>query len=258
MASESNERPDWFWELAVAMNAAFKGLLGSMGESGHICASVEPTPGEVDTEAGWESTVDRLSELVGPHVIDGDVVVVADKVTSAGLGRVGPRRVLADPDPKTVPAHRLPEIAAAWSKELGYQVTEQHLLLADEFGTDQATLGTDDPNLRALEIAAAVKRDHGVAVDVIISDTDTGIDTRTPIIGTLTIGASPIGATAGVNLYEAMRCAVAAEFARGHGRRIPAVVCRPAQRRAGRPNVGAERAYPGFLDASREGALTHA
>ncbi|WP_431783451.1 hypothetical protein [Streptomyces chumphonensis] len=256
--TDRNERPDWFWELAVATNAAFKGLLGSMGESGHICASVEPAPGEVDTEAGWTPTVNRLSELAGPHLVEGDVVVVADKVVAAGLGRVGPRAVLAEPDPKTVPGDRLPALAADWGERLGFPVTAQHLLLADEFGPEHSTLGTDEPNARCAELAAALRAEHGVNVDVIISDTDTGLDTRTPIIGTITIGATPIGATGGVNLYEAMRCAVAAEFARGHGRRIPAVICRPAERRAGRPAVGTERAYRGFLDAAREGALTHA
>ncbi|MBS2964825.1 hypothetical protein KGA66_17340 [Actinocrinis puniceicyclus] len=251
------QRPDWFWELAIAVNAAFKGLLGSMGESGHICASTEAVEGEVDVDAGWEAALARLCALTGLAVHDGDVVVVADKVVSAALGRIGPRGVLAEPDPKTVPAHRLPALAAEWSARLGFEVTAQHLLLADEFRADQATLGTDDPNARCAQIAAALRQAHGVAVDVVISDTDTGLDTRTPIIGTLTIGATPIGATAGVNLYEAMRCATAAEFVRGHHRMIPVVVCRPARRRAVRPGMSEER-YPGFLDAGREKGLTHA
>lgn len=252
------KRSEEFWEIAIAMNAAIKGLLGSMGESGHICASVDPVSGEIDTAAGWESTLAQIADLVSGQVRAGDVVVVADKVIAAGLLRVGPREVLSDPDPKTVGGDRLPELARRWSAELGFEVTAQHLLLADEFGADGSTLGTDDPNLRALQIAEAVRERSGVSVDVVISDTDTGLDTRTPIIGTLTIGATPIGATAGVNLYEAMRCAVAAEFARGHFRRIPTVLCRPAQRRAGRERVGAERAYTGFLDAGREEGLAHA
>ena len=234
-----------------------KGLLGSMGESGHICASVEPTAGEVDTSAGWPATLAGWSRT-GPAVRAGDVVVVADKVVAAGLQRIGPRTVLSDPDPKTVPAAEMPELAGRWATELGFEVTPQHLLLADEFGTDQSTLGTDDPNGRAAEIAAAIGRRGGHRVDVIVSDTDTGLDTRTPIIGTVTFGATPIGATAGVNFYEAMRCAVAAEFARGHVRQIPVVVCRPAQRRAGRPGLGEPRDYGGFLAAARETALAHA
>jgi len=256
--AEADGRPDWFWELAIAANAVVKGLLGSLGQSGHICASVDPRAGEVDTAAGWAATLERLVELAAPAVQAGDVVVVADKVVAAGLQRVGPRRVLSDPDPKTVPADRMPELASRWTGELGFEVTPQHLLLADELGTDRSTLGTDDPNGRAAEIAAAVADRAGLAVDAIISDTDTGLDTRTPLIGTVTLGATPIGATAGVNLYEAMRCAVAAEFARGHVKRIPVVVCRPAQRRAGRPGVGRPRDYAGFLAAAREPGLAHA
>ena len=40
--AEPDERPDWFWELAIATNAVVKGVLGSLGQSGHICASVDP------------------------------------------------------------------------------------------------------------------------------------------------------------------------------------------------------------------------
>jgi hypothetical protein len=258
MAADPQDRPDWFWELAVAVNAAFKGLLGSVGESGHICASVVPGHGEIDTAAGWDATVGQLIELVGPDLRDGDVMVVADKVVAAALGRVGPRRVLTDPDPKTTPGSELDSLAERWTGELGFTVTAQHLLLADEFGTSESTLGTDDPNTRAAQLAAAAKRTTGVTADAIISDTDTGLDTRMPIIGTLTIGATPLGATAGVNLYEAMRCAVAAEFCRGHGRRIPVVICRPALRRADRPRIGQSRDYAGFLDAAQEKSLTHA
>ena len=257
-AGRPPQRSEEFWELAIAMNAAIKGLLGSMGESGHICASVDAVGGEIDTALGWDTALAQIADLVSGRAHAGDVVVVADKVVASGLGRVGPRAVLEDPDPKTVSGDLLPDLATRWSKELGFEVSAQHLLLADEFGTDQSTLGTDDPNRRALEIAEAVLSRSGAKVDVVISDTDTGLDTRTPIIGTVTIGATPIGATAGVNLYEAMRCAVAAEFARGHFRRIPAVLCRPAQRRAGRPRVGDMRAYPGFLDAEREEGIAHA
>jgi hypothetical protein len=258
MLSDPGDRPEWFWELAVAMNAAVKGLLGSMGESGHICASVDPVVGYVETSGGWAQTLATLVERTAPEVRPGDVVVVADKVVAAGLGRVGPRAVLHEPDPKTVPNSELPALAARWAETLGFAVSPLHLLLADEFGTEQSTLGTDDPNGRCAELADAIAQSCGSRVDVIISDTDTGLDTRTPIIGTVTFGATPIGATAGVNFYEAMRCAVAAEFARGHARQIPVVLCRPAQRRAVRPGLGAHRGYDGFLAAAREKALAHA
>jgi hypothetical protein len=138
---------------------------------------------------------------------------------------------------------------------LGFEVDPVHLLLADEYGNDRSVLGADDHNRRSSELAAAILEVTGVHVDVVISDTDTGIDTQTFLIGTLTIAATPLGATAGVTVYEAMRCAVAAEFTRGHTRRIPVVRCVPADRRRGRARIGLARSYPGVIDAFREGGL---
>ena len=89
-------------------------------------------------------------------------------------------------------------------------------------------------------------------VDVIISDTDTGLDVRSPLIGCITIAATPLGATAGVNLYEAMRCSTAAEFVRGHDKRIPIVICIPAERRKKRDGIGLKRSYDGALHISKE------
>ncbi len=68
----------------------------------------------------------------------------------------------------------------------------------------------------------------------------------------MTIGATPLGATGGLTLYESMRCACAAEFERGHDRGIPVVIRRPAQRCVRREGMGAHRGYAGVLDAERE------
>jgi len=38
---------------------------------------------------------------------------------------------------------------------------------------------------------------------------------------------------------------------------VPVVVCRPAERCAGRDRIGAHRGYDGALDAAREGGLTY-
>jgi len=251
-------RSDEFWELAIAVNAAVKGLLGSLGESGHICARVEAPEQWLRLDDGWPATRSAVVDGVADHLQDGDVVVVADKILAVSLGRLTDRSVLLTPDPKTIPVQERRELAAALEQRLGMPVSDLHLLIADEHADDQASLGTDEPNARAAELAAAVRERTGFAVDVVISDTDTGLDVRWPLIGTLTIGATPIGATAGLNLYEAMRCAVAAEFARGHRRGIPAVVCKPADRRRRRDLTGLARDYPGFLHIDREGGLTHA
>lgn len=253
-----SERPDWYWEIAIATNAVVKGMFGAQGESGHICARTLPWELQVDCTHGLNAVVRRLSATFANELEDGDVVVIADKVVAACLDRIGPRRILTDPDPKTVGAIERVELAEFWAAELGIQIEPLHLLLADEYGTQEATVGTDDPNVRAGEIAACVRATTGRLVDVVISDTDTGIDVRAFLIGTLTLGATPLGSTNGLNLYEAMRCATAAEFVRGHKRGIPVVVCKPAERRRDRVSVGVPRGYGGFLDAHKEGGLTYA
>jgi hypothetical protein len=255
---DGSRRPDWYWEIAIAVNAAFKGLLGSTGQSGQICARTIGLSGYIDLDSGWPEVVATIVSRLEGVARDGDVVVVAEKVVAAAQQRIGPRSVLLNPDPKTIPAFQLPELAAHYQRELGFPVRPLHLILADEYSGDRATLGVLDHNAACTELADAARRKLGLIVDVIIADTDTGLDTRQFLIGTLTIGATPIGATAGVTLYEAMRCAVAAEFVRGHDRMIPVVVCIPADRRRSRPGIGRPRAYSGALDAGKEQGLTFA
>ena len=55
-----------------------------------------------------------------------------------------------------------------------------------------------------------------------------------------------------------MRCAVAAEFVRGHTRNIPLVLCIPAERCRKRPRLGQHRGYDGMLHISQEPGLTYA
>src|SRR5690606_37207343 len=149
-----------------------------------------------------------------------------------------------------------------WTERLGFPVTSLHLLIADAYDSPEhgasAVVGCLDHNRAAHDLARSIAADGGPVVDVIVSDTDTGIDVRQPLIGTLTLGATPLGATAGLNLYESMRCACAAEFVRGHDLGIPLVVCRPAARCANRPAMGQHRGYAGTLDYGQEGGLTYA
>jgi hypothetical protein len=250
--------PDSRWGLALAINAAFKGLLASQGQSGHICARTVAVSVELDVESGWVATMSQATSAIAAEVHAGDVVVIADKVVAAALGRIAPRELISEPDPKTVPHSRLHSLAEQWQERLPFTVTPEHLLLADEYTDGHVTVGTDLPNLRAWELAAAVGRITGTAVDIVISDTDTGLDIRRPLIGVVTVGATPLGCTEGLNLYEAMRCAVAAEFTRGHTKRIPLVVCKPADRRRRREGMGQRKAYDGMLNAELEPRLAHA
>lgn len=254
----TGSRPDWVWELALAVNATFKGLLASSGQSGHICKRVVPIETWLETSDGWQSIREHVVRTTAGQLEDGDVVVIAEKVVAASLGRFGPRELILAPDPKTIAPESLPELARRWENRLGFVIKPIHLLLADEFGVDQCTVGVDDHNMRCAELAQSFRDQAALVVDVIISDTDTGLDTRSPLIGTITIGATPIGATRGVNLYEAMRCAAAAEFTRGHDRGIPVVVCKPADRRRSRVGISEHRGYSGFLHIDHERGVAHA
>jgi hypothetical protein len=258
MNESEADAPELFWQLALAVNAAFKGLLGASGQSGHICSRVIPVAVDLDLNAGWESVRAQIAMSLPNETSSGDVVVVADKIVAVALGRLAPRAIIRNPDPKTVSADRLPDLARHWSDELGFVIEPHHLLLADEYGDCQASLGADYHNERSADLAMAISEGRGLEVDVVISDTDTGLDIRQPLIGTVTIAATPLGATAGVNLYEAMRCAVAAEFTRGHTLGIPIVICVPAERRRAREDIGKARAYSGLLDANRETTIAHA
>jgi hypothetical protein len=252
-----DDRDSNFWELALAVNAAFKGLLGSMGESGHVCARARSIARRIDPDTGWDAVRATLAGLVGDRIDEGDTIVIPDKIVAAAQGRLGPGRILRDPDPKTVDAGRRAVLAARYQEELGFPITPLHLLLADEYRDGQATLGALDHNGAAAELAADVARTSGRIVDVVVSDTDTGLDVRAPLIGCVTVAATPLGATAGLTLYEAMRCAVAAEFVRGHGRNIPIVICVPADRCRRRDDMGRPRSYAGALHISCEAGITY-
>jgi F420-0:gamma-glutamyl ligase len=247
-----------FWQLALSVNAAFKGLLGANGQSGHICSRALGVPTSLSLNDGWQSVCEQIAFSLPDETASGDVVVVADKVVAVALNRIAPREIIQQPDPKTVSADQLLDLAQRWGKKLPFNVEPHHLILADEYECDQATVGTDFPNQRSAELAVAINKFRQLEVDVIVSDTDTGLDIRRPLIGIVTIAATPLGATAGVNLYEAMRCAVAAEFVRGHTLGIPVVICVPAERRRLRESIGKPRPYAGLLNAQLESGVSHA
>src|SRR5688500_10591891 len=107
MKTEGEPGPtDSFWQLALAVNAAFKGLLGSTGESGHICARTLFTSKELDLTTGWNSLMDQLISALPSDTFNGDIIVIPDKIVAVSLNRIGPRSIISDPDPKTVNAAR--------------------------------------------------------------------------------------------------------------------------------------------------------
>jgi len=94
---------DRFWELAIAVNAAFKGLLGSMGEIRSCLRARSASRRGCGSAARLASgPVATLAKLASPLVVSGDTVVIPDKIVAVAQGRIGPRRILREPDPKQI------------------------------------------------------------------------------------------------------------------------------------------------------------
>jgi F420-0:gamma-glutamyl ligase len=242
-------------ELYQAVNAAFKGVMGALGEGGQIAKEVIPLPCQLNPSKGMASLLDEIgSVLADADLRDGDVVVISEKVFAIAQGRLFPLSILYAHDPKMTDREGRLDILPEVEKYVS-DITEADLLLADALpdwpGQAMATAGIRDPNGIAYEVSQLLTKTLGVQCDVVISDTDTGAEIRENLIGCPTIGATPLGATGGLVLYECMRVAMAAEFARGSSRGIPIVICRPHERHAARTGMAKHR-YPGMLDAGRE------
>jgi F420-0:gamma-glutamyl ligase len=245
--------------LAQSANAVVKGIMGALGESGQVTEAVHPVTVALAPEHGYDALLGQVADALAPPVLrDGDVVVVSEKVLAIAQGRTFPLELLYANDPKATDREGREELAAAVREHVP-GVTPEDLLCADVLEREQrATAGVADPNAVAHELAQLLHERHGVRCDVVISDTDTGLDVAETLIGVPTLGATPLGATGGLVLYECMRVANAAEFVRGSHRGIPLVVCRPHARRLRREGIGEPRGYPGRLDAARERRLGYA
>lgn len=242
--------------LAQSTNAVVKGIMGALGESGQVTDQVDAVEVRLQPENGYESLVDQIvRELAPPILGDGDIVIVSEKVIAIAQGRVFPLDLLYANDPKLTDRIGREELAEVVREHVA-DIDPDDLLCADVLAEQGlATAGVADPNGVAHDIAARLTEAHGVTCDVVITDTDTGLDVSEQLIGTHSLGATPLGATAGLVLYECMRVANAGEFVRGSHRGIPLVVCHVHPRRLRRDGLGQHRGYPGRLDASRERLL---
>lgn len=243
-------------ELAQAVNAVFKGYMGFLGESGQVTNRVTPVKVMLHPEEGYLKLLDEIVETLSKQeIIDGDIIVLTEKIFAIAQGRLFPLHILYENDPKTLDELGRKDILNT-IKDYVPQLDLKNLILADAIPNwhsgPMATAGVFDPNQVAFDISQKLKEKTGVTCDIVISDTDTGLDIRETLINCITIGATPLGATNGLVIYECMRVANAAEFARGSNRGIPIVICRPHERRAKREAIGEYRGYNGRLDAEKE------
>ena len=243
-------------EIAQAANAMVKGFMGYVGQSGQVAKRVFPVERVLHPERGFAELLDEIVAALSPSELqEGDIVVISEKVISIAQGRLFPLDLLYSNDSKTVGMVERGELLEK-VREFVPDVDATDLLMADSLldwpSGPMATAGVADPNGTCFYIATRLQVDLGKRLDIVISDTDTGLDVRQTIIGCVTIGATPIGSTAGLAIYECMRVANAAEFSRGSTRGVPIVICRPHPRRGDREGMGEYRGYQGRLDAQRE------
>lgn len=245
--------------VAQATNAALKGLMGHLGQGGQVACATIPVPGHLSMEGGEDQLATDIACAMAPgRLLSGDIVVVSEKVVAIAQRRLFPLHILEGQDPRTIDRSDGADLLAR-VREFVPDTSWKQLLCADSLpdwpAGPVATAGVHDANLVAYKIARAIGETHHVACDAVVSDTDTGLDVREHLINCITIGATPLGATAGLTIYDCMRVANAAEFCRGSDRGIPIVICRPHRRRSRREGLGEYRGYHGWLDAGHEGLI---
>lgn len=251
------------WNFAISVNAAFKGLLASMGESGQIAEKTLPVHTELSVDNGIDKLIcDIANSVLDQNIEEGDVVVIAEKPFPVAERRLIPQNlIMGENDPKNSTQESRKQLIRFIKNKFNFELDEADLIMCDMYSSnlvgDMATVGASDHNKLAHECAEKIKHVTGKNVDVVISDTDTGADIAMPIIDTITIAATPVGATKGLSIYETMRAACASEFIRGSKKRIPIVICKPVSRCRVRKNIGLYRGYAGKISFYKEGTLLH-
>jgi hypothetical protein len=244
------------FDIAQAVNAALKGHMASTGIGGQTTKTIHPVRCELHPEQGYSKVKAEIVHFISEaNISDGDTIVISEKILAIAQNRLFPLEIIADNDPKTTDAEGRKEIISSVKRYVD-NVTSTDLICSDYLEDypkgAMATAGTHDPNTVAFDLSKAIFEKTGITCDTIITDTDTGLDVRETLIGHITIGATPLGATAGLALYECMRIAVAAEYCRGSSRGIPMVICKPHLRRQYREGLGEFRGYSGRLNSDKE------
>jgi hypothetical protein len=247
--------------LAQAASAAVLGLLDAWSDGGDGLSTVRPAPGRLVTDEGLAGLARSVALAVRATglVADGDVVAVPGADVALAQGRVAPLGRFRDCDPLATDAEGRAALAAVLRRDLGLAVTPDDLLTSELVASGGAeprlTLGIEDANQAAFEIARAVREHTGARVDVLITQLDGAAAVRGRPLNAYGVGATPQGATAGLVLYECIRMANAVELCRRRSEGARAVLGSLCARRAVREGIGVHRGYPGRLDAARERLL---
>ncbi|WP_144502498.1 hypothetical protein [Bacillus thuringiensis] len=235
--------------LWMSSHSAFRSLQAKEGEGGQVAASALPVSTTISLGDSFQAFITPLKNF---HVEHGDTIVIADKAIAIALNRIIPINFLEGRDPKFLDLLERIELSEKIKEKFNTRFNVKQLLLIDYLNNGTASLGGIDHNNICSKIAKLIYEEMGVYVDVVIADSDTGVDKGEPIIGIPTVGVTPLGATAGLSVYEAMRVSAVGEYIRGHNRNIPIVICKASKRNSMRKNISQARWYPGTLNVFME------
>jgi len=234
--------------LADIVNYSIKGITGALGKGEGLTKEMHPVFFHIDNNSSINDLIDILSDM--KLLENGDILVLPSKLIAVlekrfvyGLTINNYNQCINDLE---------------FARKNLQLPGKKPLTKRDQIGLDKidpekgiGVCYSTDPNLSAFNIAEGIKKNTGLKVDVVITDSDSGGKKGIALINCPTIVATPIGSTKGLRLFYCMRVAVAAEMIRNNTKNIPAIVIKPYQASKLRKDIGALR-YKGFLNGKRE------
>lgn len=233
------------------LNQALKGILAGLGHGSGPTRKGQLVHLSSPIEAGDDIVTSELISAMS-HTQTGSYLVIASKIVS-----LSQRRIVTIPKyplpPRHSPNAMLELLQMHACPEIG-PVTMHDAIGADLEQDMEDTLTFSllptDPNSSAADISRRIDHETGTLCDVIISDTSSGWAKGIELAGVPTLLATPIGATAGCDLYYAQRLASMAEVMRNEVELSPyMIVTPPTIRSRTRPECGKPREC-GFLTFS--------
>jgi F420-0:gamma-glutamyl ligase len=242
------------------LNAVLRGIVSAHGSGGGITGEVIPVRTHLHIVSYEQLVADVVKAVSHAGITDGDVLIITSSVIAHAQGRIVPAGAIPK---ETGCRDRTPHLMSDTKRQeyaRSISVTEQlacsalDVLLSDTAllkGDERILLAPERPNDVAYDIASSLLRARSIRCDVVVKDSDAGT-CGGAIIGHSTLVATPLGATKGLSILDAMRVAAAAEVLMGKTNGIPLVLCRPANRVVRERRKCGERRMGSFLDASKE------
>jgi F420-0:gamma-glutamyl ligase len=247
------------------LNAVLRGIISAHGAGGGITGEVVPVRINLQITSYENLLADAARAICNTGIEDGDIVVLTSSVVALAQGRTVPfgtipkNSSVRNEIPALMSFSKLEEYARLISETQHLSCTVRDILLSDTIAVDGQLvllLGPEQPNDVAFDLATLLKENQNVNCDVVLKDSDAGGSCGNIVVGHPTLVATPLGATKGLSILEAMRVAAAGEALMGKKNGIPVVLCRPANAVVRDRHGMGERRTGAFLDATSEPLLS--